>query len=384
MMLGFLLARKGVDVCVLEKHSDFLRDFRGDTIHPSTLELLYELNLLDEFLQRPHQELAQLTGQIGSESVTLADFRHLPTHCRFIAFMPQWDFLDFIAEHAKRYPSFKLCMQSEVTGIIQENGVTVGVRAATAAGALEIRADLTVAADGRHSTVRARAQLPVTVLGAPMDVLWMRIPRSPDDVNQALGRIMPGQIFVTINRDEYWQCALVIPKGTAQEIRNQGLPAFRERIVRAAPAFHDRVQQLQDWNQISLLTVAVDRLVRWYRPGLLCIGDAAHAMSPIGGVGINLAVQDAVAAANLLASKLAQRALTEADLNLVQRRREFPTRATQAMQVFLQNNVIRPVLGTARPLSLPLPVRLIRRFPVLRRIPARVIGMGFLPEHIQC
>src|SRR5581483_8698025 len=384
MMLGFLLARKGVDVCVLEKHSDFLRDFRGDTIHPSTLELLYELNLLDEFLQRPHQELAQLTGQIGSESVTLADFRHLPTHCRFIAFMPQWDFLDFIAEHAKRYPSFKLCMQSEVTGIIQENGVTVGVRAATAAGALEIRADLTVAADGRHSTVRARAQLPVTVLGAPMDVLWMRIPRSPDDVNQALGRIMPGQIFVTIKRDEYWQCALVIPKGTAQEIRNQGLPAFRERIVRAAPAFHDRVQQLQDWNQISLLTVAVDRLVRWYRPGLLCIGDAAHAMSPIGGVGINLAVQDAVAAANLLASKLAQRALTEADLNLVQRRREFPTRATQAMQVFLQNNVIRPVLGTARPLSLPLPVRLIRRFPVLRRIPARVIGMGFLPEHIQC
>lgn len=383
MMLGLLLARRGVDVCVLEKHADFLRDFRGDTIHPSTLELLYELGLVDEFLKRPHQQLAQLSGQIGDETVTLADFSHLPTHCRFVAFMPQWEFLDFIAEQAKKFPAFKLYMQAEVTDIIQENGKILGVRAATPEGVLEVRADLTVAADGRHSTVRTRAQLPVTVLGAPMDVFWMRISRRASDVSQALGRIQPGQIFVTINRDEYWQCALVIPKGAAQEIRDHGLRAFRERIARAAPVLRDRVDELQDWKQISLLTVAVDRLVRWFRPGLLCIGDAAHAMSPIGGVGINLAIQDAVAAANLLGRKLVQRTVTEADLNLVQRRREFPTRATQALQLFLQNNVIRPVLGTARPFSLPFPVRLVRRFPILRRIPARIIGMGFLPEHIQ-
>jgi 2-polyprenyl-6-methoxyphenol hydroxylase-like FAD-dependent oxidoreductase len=383
MMLGFLLARKGVDVCVLEKHADFLRDFRGDTIHPSTLELLHELGLLEEFLKLPHQQLSELSGQIGDETVTLADFGHLPTHCRFVAFMPQWEFLNFIAEQAKKYPAFKLYMQAEVTDIIQENGKTLGVRAATPEGVLEVRADLTVAADGRHSTVRSRAQLPVTVLGAPMDVFWMRISRHRSDANQALGRIQPGQIFVTINRDEYWQCALVIPKGAAQEIRDNGLPAFRERIARAAPVLRDRVDELQDWKQISLLTVAVDRLVRWFRPGLLCIGDAAHAMSPIGGVGINLAIQDAVASANLLALKLAQNAVTEADLNLVQRRREFPTRATQALQVFLQNNVIRRVLGAAQPISLFFPVRMIRRFPILRRIPARIVGLGFLPEHIQ-
>jgi len=383
MMLGFLLARKGVDVCVLEKHADFLRDFRGDTIHPSTLELLHELGLLEEFLERPHQQLTELTGQIGTETVTIADFSHLPTHCRFVAFMPQWDFLNFIAEHAKRYPNFKLCMQSEVTDLIADDGAIQVVRDNTPQGVLEVDADLTVAADGRRSTVRERAELPVKVLGAPMDVLWMRISRRPSDSNQALGRIITGQIFVTINREEYWQCALVIPKGTAQQIRDQGLPAFRERIARASPALSDRVDELQDWKQVSLLTVAVDRLLRWYRPGLLCIGDAAHAMSPIGGVGINLAIQDAVAAANILGSRLSQNAVTTSDLNLVQRRREFPTRATQAMQVFLQNNVIRAVLGTARPISLPLPVRLVRRFPILRRIPARVIGMGFRPEHIQ-
>lgn len=383
MMLGFLLARRGVHVCVLEKHADFLRDFRGDTIHPSTLELLYELGLLDEFLQRPHQQMSQLSGQVGDESVILADFSHLPTHCRFIAFMPQWDFLNFIAGQAKRYPNFELLMQTEATDIIQENGNTLGVRADTPHGSIEVRADLTVAADGRHSTVRDRAHLPITVLGASMDVLWMRISRRPADANQALGRMQQGQIFIAINRDEYWQCALVIPKGTAQEIRAQGISAFRERVARVAPVFRDRIDELKDWNQISLLTVAVDRLRRWFRPGLLCIGDAAHAMSPIGGVGINLAIQDAVAAANLLGPKLVQGAASESDLNLVQRRREFPTRATQALQVFLQNNVIRRVLGTVQPLSLPLPVRLIRSFPALRRIPARVIGMGFRPEHIQ-
>jgi 2-polyprenyl-6-methoxyphenol hydroxylase-like FAD-dependent oxidoreductase len=383
LMLGFLLARAGLDICVLEKHSDFLRDFRGDTIHPSTLELLHELGLLEEFLQRPHQQVTELTGEIGSETVTIADFAHLSTQCRFIAFMPQWDFLNFIAEHAKQYPNFKLCMQAEVTDLHRENGSVAGVRATTPAGMLEVRASLTVAADGRHSTVRRCAELPVTVLGAPMDVLWMRISRRPSDVSQAFGRIQPGQIFVTINRDAYWQCALVIPKGTAQEIRNQGLSAFRERIARAAPTLQDRVHELQDWNQVSLLTVAVDRLLRWYRPGLLCIGDAAHAMSPIGGVGINLAIQDAVATANLLRLKLVQDAVTEADLDLVQRRRDFPTRATQALQVFLQNNVVRRVLGTGAPISLPLPIRMLRRFPVLRRIPARVVGIGFRPEHIQ-
>lgn len=383
MMLSFLLARMGVDVLVLEKHADFLRDFRGDTIHPSTLEVMHELGILDEFLKRPHQEVRELAGQVSSETVTIADFTHLPTRCRFIAFMPQWDFLNFIVEQARRYPAFHLRMQAEVTDLIEENGKVAGVRAKTPEGILEARANLTIGADGRHSVVRERAGLPVINLGAPMDVMWMRLSRRPGDPGQTFGHVDIGRILVLLNREDYWQCAFVIPKGTIEEIRQRGLASLREEIARLAPFLRDRVDELRDWKDISLLTVAVDRLQRWYRSGLLCIGDAAHAMSPIGGVGINLAIQDAVAAANILGTKLLQGTPSESELHAVQRRREFPTRATQRLQLVIQNNVIRRVLGSSKPLSLPWILKLVRRWPFLRRIPARLIGIGFRPEHVK-
>jgi 2-polyprenyl-6-methoxyphenol hydroxylase-like FAD-dependent oxidoreductase len=382
VMLGFLLARQGVDVFVLEKHADFLRDFRGDTIHPSTLEIMYELGILDEFLKRPHQKVTELTGKVGSETVTIADFTHLPTHCHFLALMPQWDFLNFITEQAGRYPTFHLKMQAEVTDLIEVSGTVAGVRAKTPNGVLEIRAPLTVGADGRQSVVRERAGLEVIDLGAPMDVMWMRISRRPTDPAQTLGHFDRGKILFLINREDYWQCAFVIPKGTADEIRQRGLEAFRQGIVNLEPFLQDRIEELRDWKEVSLLTVTVDRLARWFRPGLLCIGDAAHAMSPIGGVGINLAIQDAVAAANILGPKLRQNNVTENDLQAVQRRRSFPTRATQRLQILIQNNVIRRILGRAETLSVPWPLKLLRRMPILRRIPARVIGLGFRPEHV--
>jgi 2-polyprenyl-6-methoxyphenol hydroxylase-like FAD-dependent oxidoreductase len=381
-MLGFLLARQGVDVFVLEKHADFLRDFRGDTIHPSTLEIMYELDILDEFLKRPHQQVTELAGKVGSESVTIADFTHLPTHCHFLALMPQWDFLNFITEQASRYPTFHLQMQTEVTDLVEVSGTVAGVRAKTPNGILEIRAPLTVGADGRHSVVRERAGLEVIDLGAPMDVIWMRISRHPTDPAQTLGHFDRGRILFLINREDYWQCAFVIPKGTADEIRQRGLEAFRREIAALEPFLQDRIEELRDWKQVSLLTVRVDRLTRWFRPGLLCIGDAAHAMSPIGGVGINLAIQDAVAAANILGPKLRQNKLTESDLQAVERRRNFPTRATQRLQILIQNNVIRRVLGRAETLSVPWPLTLLRHWPILRRIPARVLGLGFRPEHV--
>jgi 2-polyprenyl-6-methoxyphenol hydroxylase-like FAD-dependent oxidoreductase len=381
-MLGFLLARQGVDVFVLEKHADFLRDFRGDTIHPSTLEIMYELGILDEFLKRPHQKVTELTGKVGSETVTIADFTHLPTHCHFLALMPQWDFLNFITEQAGRYPTFHLKMQAEVTDLIEVSGTVAGVRAKTPNGVLEIRAPLTVGADGRQSVVRERAGLEVIDLGAPMDVMWMRISRRPTDPAQTLGHFDRGKILFLINREDYWQCAFVIPKGTADEIRQRGLEAFRQGIVNLELFLQDRIEELRDWKEVSLLTVTVDRLARWFRPGLLCIGDAAHAMSPIGGVGINLAIQDAVAAANILGPKLRQNNVTENDLQAVQRRRSFPTRATQRLQILIQNNVIRRILGRDETLSVPWPLKLLRRMPILRRIPARVIGLGFRPEHV--
>jgi 2-polyprenyl-6-methoxyphenol hydroxylase-like FAD-dependent oxidoreductase len=382
-MLGFLLARQGIDVVVLEKHADFLRDFRGDTIHPSTLEIMYELGILDEFLKRPHQKVTELGGKVGSETVTIADFTHLPTHCHFLALMPQWDFLNFITEQASRCPTFHLRMQAEVTDLIEVNGAVSGVRAKTPHSTLEIRASLTVGADGRHSVVRERAALKVIDLGAPMDVMWMRLSRRPTDPPQTLGHFDRGRILFLINREDYWQCAFVIPKGTADEIRQRGLEAFRQEIAALEPFLQDRIEELSDWKQISLLTVAVDRLARWYRPGVLCIGDAAHAMSPIGGVGINLAIQDAVAAANLLGPKLQQNKVTESDLEAVQRRRSFPTRATQRFQIMIQNNVIRKILGSDRTLSAPWVLKLLQRWPVLRRIPARVLGLGFRPEHVK-
>ena len=382
-MLGFLLARAGIEILVLEKHADFLRDFRGDTIHPSTLELMYELGLLEEFLKRPHQELQQLRGQVGRETFTLADCSHLPTHCKFIALMPQWDFLNFLVEQGRRYPGFHIEMQAEATDLIQENGRIVGVRYTTAQGQREVRADLTVGADGRHSVIRARAGLPSVNLGAPMDVLWMRLSRRASDGEQTFGYVDRGKILVLINRGDYWQAAMVIPKGAADTIRQRGLAAFQEQIATLVPFLRDRVEELRDWKDISLLTVAVDRLTQWSRSGLLCIGDAAHAMSPIGGVGINLAIQDAVAAANILGPAFLRGTPTEKDLRAVQNRRMFPTRATQRLQLTIQNNVIRRVLGSTKPLALPWFFKLFQRFPYLRRIPARLIGVGFRPEHIR-
>jgi 2-polyprenyl-6-methoxyphenol hydroxylase-like FAD-dependent oxidoreductase len=383
MMLGFLLARMGVDVVVLEKHADFLRDFRGDTIHPSTLEVMYELGIVEDFLRRPHQEVRQLKGQIGNETIAVADFTHLPTHCKFLGLMPQWDFLDFIVEQARRYPSFHLKMQAEVTGLLEEGGRVVGVRARSPEGTLEVRADLTIGADGRYSVVRERAGLSVLNLGAPMDVLWMRVSRQPTDPGQTFGRFDTGRILVFLNREDFWQVAYVIPKGKADEMRQQGLPAFRQELVRLAPFLESRVEELRDWDDIKLLTVAVDRLRRWFRPGLLCIGDAAHAMSPIGGVGINLAIQDAVATANILGERLRLGTVNEGDLEVVQQRRSFPTRATQRLQLIVQNNVIRRVLDTTRPLTPPWPVKLLGRWRFLQRIPARVVGLGFRPEHVK-
>jgi 2-polyprenyl-6-methoxyphenol hydroxylase-like FAD-dependent oxidoreductase len=383
MMLGFLLARSGVDVAVLEKHADFLRDFRGDTIHPSTLELMYELGLLQEFLKRPHQEVRELGGQIGKEGVKIADFSGLPTHCKFLALMPQWDFLNFLVEQGRQYPGFHVMMQAEATDIIERNGRISGIVAKTPEGPKEIWATLTVGADGRHSLVRERAGLLVVDLGAPMDVFWMRFSRHANDPAETLGHVEAGKMLVMIDRQDYWQCGYIIPKGAAEQIRNRGIEKFRGDIFALEPFLRDRVTELRDWNDVSLLTVKVDRLRQWSRPGLLCIGDAAHAMSPVGGVGINLAIQDAVAAANILAGKMEAGTLNDGDLRAVQRRREFPTRATQWLQIIIQNGVIRRVLGSPRPLALPWPIKLMQRFPSLRRIPARVIGMGFRPEHIR-
>ena len=383
MMLGFLLARAGVEVIVLEKHADFLRDFRGDTIHPSTLELMYELGVLEEFLKRPHQEVRELAAQVGNETVTIGDFTHLPTHCKFLAFMPQWDFLNFIADQGKRYAPFHVGMQTEVTDLIEERGRIVGVRAKTPNGAREIRAVFTVGADGRQSIVRERAGLQVMDIGAPMDVLWMRFSRHRSDPGQTFGHAEAGKVFVMVDRDEYWQCGFVISKGAADEIHQRGIEAFREEIANMQPFLRDRVGELRDWGDVSLLTVKVDRLRQWSRPGLLCIGDAAHAMSPVGGVGINLAIQDAVATANALAGKLAAGNLTDHDVQKVQRRRDFPTRATQWLQVMVQKRVIGRVLSSSQPLTAPMLLRLLQRWPVLRRLPARIVGLGFRPEHVR-
>ncbi len=382
MMLGLLLARAGVEVVVVEKHADFLRDFRGDTIHPSTLEVMHELGFLDEFLKLPHQEIRQLNGQVGEMRLTLADFTHLPTRCKFIAMMPQWDFLEFLADQAARHPAFRLLMKTEATDLIEEQGWVVGIRAATARGSIEIRADLVVAADGRQSIVRAKAGLRVKDFGAPMDVLWFRLSRKPQDPEQTMGRFDAGRIFISINRGDYWQCGFVIPKGRMEEIRRQGLESFREKVAVLAPYARERVGELRDWEQIKLLTVRVDRLTEWFRPGLLCIGDAAHAMSPVGGVGINLAIQDAVAAANILAAPLRDRQVTVEHLRQVQKRREFPTRVTQWMQVAIQRRVIARVLNETTPVKPPLALRLMAMFPWLRRIPARLIGVGVRPEHV--
>jgi 2-polyprenyl-6-methoxyphenol hydroxylase-like FAD-dependent oxidoreductase len=382
MMLGLLLARAGVNVAVLEKHADFLRDFRGDTINPSTLELLHELGVLEAFLARPHQEVRRLTGHVAGEPVTIADFSHLPTRCKFVALMPQWDFLDFIAAEARRFPTFRLMMQAEVTGLIENAGRIAGVAAKTPQGPLEITADLVVGADGRRSIVRERAGLTVDDFGAPIDVLWMRVSRRSADPSQLLGYIETGHVFVMFDRGDYWQCAYVIPKGGFEQVQARGLDAFRRSVAAIVPFLSDRVEEIRQWSDVKLLTVVVDRLRQWYRPGLLCIGDAAHAMSPIGGVGINLAVQDAVAAANILSGPLARGACRDSDLARVQKRREFPTRVVQRVQLLAQDLFLKRTLEGRVPRKMPVALKLLQRFPMLRRIPARLVGMGVRPEHI--
>jgi 2-polyprenyl-6-methoxyphenol hydroxylase-like FAD-dependent oxidoreductase len=383
MMLGLLLARAGIDVVVLEKHGDFLRDFRGDTVHPSTLQVMHELGLLDAFLARPHSEVRSLGVQIGADLIEVADFSHLPTRCKFIAFMPQWDFLDFLADEAKRYPTFRLLMQTEATGLIREGDRMVGVSAQSSDEALQIRAELVIGADGRHSTLRDQAGFEIVDHGAPMDVLWLRLSRQQNDPAQTLGRIDAGHIFIMLDRGDYWQCAFVIPKGGIDEVHARELDAFRAEIAGLVPYLRDRVHELASWDDVKLLTVAVNRLDTWFRPGLLFIGDAAHAMSPVGGVGINLAIQDAVATANILVPRLRQYAVTLADLRAVQRRREWPTRLTQSVQVMVQNWIISNVLRGTRTPKPPWPVGMLGRYPVLRRLPARIIGIGFRPEHIR-
>jgi 2-polyprenyl-6-methoxyphenol hydroxylase-like FAD-dependent oxidoreductase len=384
MMLGLLLARAGVSVVILEKHIDFLRDFRGDTLHPSTLEIMHELGVLERFLMLPHQKVPRINAQFGELVFTVADFSSLPTQCRFVAFMPQWDFLNFLVEEGTRYPTFQVWMHAEVTDLlIEAGGRIVGLQAKTPDGPLEVRADLVVGADGRHSVVRSRAGLAVKEFGAPMDVLWFRLSRRPSDPADPMGRFDMGRIFIMLNRGEYWQCGFVIAKGTRPQLEAKGLKAFRESVARLAPFAAERVEELKDWESIKLLTVQVDRLRQWYRTGLLCIGDAAHAMSPVGGVGINLAIQDAVATANQVAAPLRGESLTVEDLRSVQVRREWPTKMTQRLQLIVQNRVIKQVLGNAGQVSPPLAFRLIARFPFLRRIPARMIGLGFRPEHVR-
>ncbi|QSQ24343.1 FAD-dependent oxidoreductase [Pyxidicoccus parkwayensis] len=386
MMLGVLLARAGVDVVVLEKHADFLRDFRGDTLHPSTMEVMHELGWLNELLSLPHQKAPYLRVQRGSAEVVVGDFTHLPTRARYLVFMPQWDFLDFLARKGAESPHFHLRMRANVTGVVREGSRVAGVRVTTPEGPMTVRAALVVAADGRHSTVRQQAGLAVEDLGAPMDVLWFRLSRKPDDPPDPMGRFEDGQIFIMINRTDQWQCGRVIAKGSFEMLRSLGLERFREDVARMAPFLAERVRELASWEDVKLLTVQVNRLSTWYQPGLLFIGDAAHAMSPVGGVGINLAVQDAVAAANLLSRPLlAGTDLGTEPLRQVQRRRELPARLTQSAQVLIQNRVLKPILQ-GRPNGnggrLPWPLWLADHVPPLRRIPARLVGLGVRPEHL--
>jgi 2-polyprenyl-6-methoxyphenol hydroxylase-like FAD-dependent oxidoreductase len=382
MMLGYLLARAGVDVTVCEKHADFLRDFRGDTVHPSTLQIMHELGLADRLLALPHQKIERLSGSVGDKTFPFADFTHLPVHYPFIALMPQWDFLNFLATEAKAFANFSLLMRTEVTGAIEVNGKVIGVRAGSPEGNVEIKADLIIAADGRHSTLRAGGGFVVEDIGAPMDVLWFRMSHKSTDPEQSGGRFDAGSIFVQINRGDYWQCAYVIAKGSVEEVHRRGLEAFRADIVRQAPFFADRIAEITSFEDAKLLTVGVDRLTRWHKPGLLCIGDAAHTMSPIGGVGINLAIQDAVAAGNLLAETLRRGAVTDAKLAAVQARRELPVRIVQGIQVFIQNRVISVMLAKRGEVKAPAFLYLLSIIPVLQQLPARVLGLGIRREHV--
>lgn len=382
IMLGYLLARAGVDVTVLEKHKDFFRDFRGDSVHPSTLEVIHELGLLDDFLRLPHQKLHSVNGVFGDFAFQAADFRHLPTHCKFVVLMPQWDFLDFLSGHAKKFPSFQIRMEHEVVDLLWNGGRVTGVQMQTPDGPAELRADLVVGCDGRHPVTRRAGQLEVIESGVPIDVLWFRISRSTDDPEQLFGNINYGRALVLINRESYFQAGLIIRKGSFEEIKAGGLEFFRKTVRQIAPYLGDRVDELKDWDNIKLLSVRINHLRQWHRPGLLCIGDAAHAMSPAGGIGINLAIQDAVATANLLADPLRQRRVTEALVAQVQCRREFPTRVTQQLQVFAHNGFAR-IFNNPGPAKAPWQLKVAVSIPGLQRLMARTIGMGVRPEHIR-
>ena len=384
MMLGYLLGRAGIDVVVLEKHADFFRDFRGDTVHPSTLQVMDELGLIEGFLKLPHQRLQKMDGMFGGHSVRIADLGRLHVKYPFIAFMPQWDFLNFLRESGERFASLKVMMSTEAIDLIHDGDRIAGVKARTPDGVIDIDADLTIACDGRHSLVRERAGLEIEEIGAPMDVLWFRAGKRENESESLFARVDPGRMMVTFDRGDYWQCAYVIAKGQYDAVKARGLPALLDDIARMAPILKPGLAEVKSWDDVKLLTVAINRLKRWTRPGLLCIGDAAHAMSPIGGVGVNLAVQDAVATANLLASKLANGCPPEDELDAVRRRREFPVRMTQRMQVVAQNNIVSAALKPGnQPLKVPLVVRLITAVPWLQGVTARFVGLGVRPEHVQ-
>ena len=382
MMLGYLLARAGLSVAILEKHADFLRDFRGDTIHPSTLQVMDELGLLDDLLKLLHEKVARFAARFGDETLTIADLSRLKVKAPYVAFMPQWDFLDFLADRARATKHCTLLMQAKVTSLVESGGIVRGVKAETPKGPQTITADLVVGADGRHSTIRAAAGLTSVAHGAPMDVLWFRVSRHSQDPSSTMGRFDRSRIFIQLNRGDYWQCAYVIPKGSEAVIKAAGIEAFRKELAAVAPAFADRTAELATMEDLKLLTVQVDRLDTWWKPGLLMIGDAAHAMSPVGGVGINLAIQDAVAAANLLYRPLKDGTIDTGDLQKVQARREWPAKATQRLQITMQNAVIRPALAGERAPRPPRLLRLLTGVPWLRRTPARLLGLGLRPEHV--
>ena len=384
MMLGYLLGRAGVSTVVLEKHADFLRDFRGDTVHPSTLMVMHELGLIDDFLKLPHTEIRALSAEIGNTCVRVADFSRISAPCRFIALMPQWDFLNFLADKGRRFSALKIRMSAEVTGLIQEAGRVVGVKGTTFGGPFEVRADLVVGCDGRTSTVRSASGLVVQDFGSPIDVLWFRLSKKAGDPAQVLGRLTADSMIVTIDRNEYWQCAFVIGKGGIEHIHAAGLGAFKAAVAAGARFLSDRVDELKSFDDVKLLSVSVDRLTTWSKPGLLCIGDAAHAMSPVGGVGVNLAIQDAVATANLLASKLKAGKLDDHDLDTVRQRRLFPVQVIQRLQVAVHNRVLKPAIsGTVRNLTVPWPLKILDASPWLRRWPAQILGLGVRPEHVR-
>jgi len=383
IMLGYLLARAGIDVVVLEKWPDFFRDFRGDTIHPSTMEVLHELGLLEEFLKLPHNETRQMAGHIGGTEITVADFTRLSLRCPFIAFIPQWDFLNFISAKAKAFPGFHLLMEAEATDLVEENGKVVGIKAKNKEGEFEIRSELVIGADGRRSTIREKSGLAVENLGAPIDVLWFRVSRKDDGSKQSFGYVDNGHILIMLDRDEYWQCGYIIEKGSFDGIKSTGLEAFKKNIAELAPIVAFSVDELKDWEQIKLLSVTVDHLTTWYKEGLLCIGDSAHAMSPVGGVGINLAIQDAVAAANVLVPAFKQGVPSTNDLAKIQKRRSFPARMMQRFQVALHRKVIGPVLKAKGHFKVPFILRILNRVPVLQGIPARIVGIGFRSEHVK-